>query len=157
MAVVDLDLVELHRSLVVFYRALLLQHELFLVIHDLLCNGVACPRCTVAFKVHPCLGEQILVSLQGPLRLQERCAVRAGIDVDQRIAFTYPLTLLVLHGDDEAVHLTGNQIGIGRGDRADCVKVDADVAFSSRRARNGDPRRAAAQQRRCFLSLLVVV
>ena len=69
MAVVDLNLVKLHRSLVVFYCALVLKYKLFLVIQDLLCNAVACPRGTVAFKIHLCLGEQILVSLQRPLRL----------------------------------------------------------------------------------------
>ena len=86
MAIVDLNLVILHRSLVVFYRALVLQHELFLVIQDLLCNGVARPRGTVALEVHPRLGEQILVPFQRPLRLQKRRAVRARIDVDQGIA-----------------------------------------------------------------------
>ena len=90
MAEVDLNLVVLHRSLVVFYRALVLQHELFLVIQDLLCNGVARPRGTVAFQVHLCLGEQILVSLQRPLRLQKRGAVRTRIDIHQRIALTLP-------------------------------------------------------------------
>ncbi len=93
MAVVDLNLVKLHRSLVVFYRALVLQHKLFLVVQDLLRNGVARPRGAVAFKVHLRLGEHILVSLQRPLRLQKRRAVRTRIDVDQRIALLYPLTL----------------------------------------------------------------
>ena len=90
VAEVDLNLVILHRSLIVFYRALVLQHELFLVIQDLLCNGVARPRGAVAFKVHLRLGEHILVSLQRPLRLQERRAVRTRIDVNQRIALTVP-------------------------------------------------------------------
>ena len=95
VAVVDLNLVKLHRSLVVLYGALVLQHELFLVVQDLLCNGVARPRGAVAFQVHLRLGEQILVSLQRALRLQERRAVRTRIDVNQRIALLYQLTLLV--------------------------------------------------------------
>ena len=90
----------MHRSLVVFYCTLVLQHKLFLVIQDLLGDGVACPRGTVTFQVHLCLGEQILVSLQRPLRLQKRGAVRTRIDINQRIALTYPLTLRILHGND---------------------------------------------------------
>ena len=139
MAVVDLNLVVLHRSLVVLYRALVLQHELFLVIQDLLRDGVARPRGAVAFQVHLCLGEHIFVSLQRPLRLQKRCAVRTRIDVNQRIALTYPLTLREMHGNDQAIHLAGDRIGIDRRDRADGVQVDADIALLRRRGRNGDP------------------
>ena len=83
----------------------------------MLCDGVARPRVTVAFQVHLRLGEQILVSLQRPLRLQERCAVRTRIDINQRIALVYPLTLFIMHGDDQAIHLAGNRIGIYRSDR----------------------------------------
>ena len=130
MAVVDLNLVILHRSLVVFYCALVLQHKLFLVIQDLLCDGVARPRGTVAFKVHLCLGEHVLVSLQRALRLQKRGAVWTRIDVNQRIALTYQLTLRIVHGDDQAIHLAGNRIGIDRSDRTDGVKVNADSHLS---------------------------
>ena len=139
--ILDLNLVILHRSLVVFYGALVLQHQLFLVIQDLLCDGVARPRGTVAFKVHLCLREHILVSLQRALRLQKRGAVRTRIDVNQRIALLYQLPSCIVHGDDQAIHLAGNRIGIDRSDSADGVKVNADVAFLRRRARNRDLRR----------------
>ena len=69
MAVLHLNLVKLHRSLVVFYCALVLQDKLFLVIKGLLGNGVARPRRTVAIEVHLCLGELIFISLQGSLGL----------------------------------------------------------------------------------------
>src|ERR1039458_2270163 len=62
--------------------------EYFLVVQKLFGNGVARPRGTVAFQVHLCLGEQILVSLQRPLRLQKSGAVWTRIDVNQRIALT---------------------------------------------------------------------
>src|SRR5208282_6653675 len=77
MAEVDLDLVILHRSLIVFYGALVLQNQLFLVIQDLLCDRVARPRGTIAFKIHLRLCEDALVPLQRTLRLQETCAVWA--------------------------------------------------------------------------------
>ena len=75
------------------------------------------------------------------MRLQKNGAVRTRIDVNQRIALTYPLTLRIMHGNDQAIHLAGNRIGIDRGDGADGVKVNADVTLLSRRTRNGDPRR----------------
>src|SRR5579862_9906716 len=108
MAVVDLNLVKLHRSLVVFYNAIILEYELFLVIQDLLGNGVACPRGAVSFKVQLCLGEQILVSLQRTLGLQKQRAVRTRIDFNQRITLTDPLTLRILNGNDKSIHLAGN-------------------------------------------------
>ena len=152
MAVVDLHLIKLHRSLIVLYCALVLQNKFFLIIQDLLCNGVACPGGTVPFQVHLRLGEHVLVSLEGSLCLQKSCAVRTGIDVDQRVALPNQLTLLVVHGDDEAVDLAGNRIGIDRGHRADFVKIDADVTFRSGRGRNVDLRRRG---RGFFLAFVV--
>jgi hypothetical protein len=46
-----------------------------------------------------------------------------------------------VHGDDQAIHLAGNRIGIDGSDGTDCIKVNADVTFLGRRARNGDFRR----------------
>ncbi len=60
MTVVDLNLVKLNYSLIVFYYAIVLQHQLCLIIHHLLCNRVTRPRVTVAFEVQLCLSEQIL-------------------------------------------------------------------------------------------------
>jgi hypothetical protein len=86
VGVVNLNLVKLYRSLIVFDCALVLQDELFLIIEDLLCDGFARPRSAVAFQVHLRLAQNVFVSLQRPLRLQKRRAIRAGVDVDQRIA-----------------------------------------------------------------------
>ena len=69
MAVADLNPGVLHRPLVVLLPSLVLEHELFLVVEDLLRNGVARPRVTVALQVHPRLGEQVLSRSSTPLRL----------------------------------------------------------------------------------------
>jgi hypothetical protein len=61
-----------------------------------------------------------------------------------------------MHGNDQAIHLAGNRIGIDRGDCANGVKVDADITLLSRRTRNGDPRRGRACGRRFFGFLVVV-
>ena len=90
MAEVDLHLVVLHRALIVLDRALVLQHQLFLVVQDLLGDGVAPPGGAVALEVHLRLREHILVALQRPLRLQQRGAVGTRIDIDQRIALLLP-------------------------------------------------------------------
>jgi hypothetical protein len=119
VAEVDLDLIVLHRSLVVLYRALVLEHELFLVVQDLLCNGVARARGTVASQVHLGLRQHIFVSLQRPLRLQQHGAVGTRIDIHQRIALLYDLTLLIVDGHDQPGHLAGNRSGIDRGYRTD--------------------------------------
>ncbi len=71
MAVVDLNLVKLHRSLIVFYCALILQHKLFLVVQQLLLDRVARPCGTVAFNIHLRLCEHVLVALERSLRLQK--------------------------------------------------------------------------------------
>ena len=125
-------------TLIVLYRALVLGHKFLLVIQDLLCDGVAVPCRAVTSQIHAGLREDIFVSLQRPLRLQKRCAVGTRIDVNQRIALIYSLTLLVVDVNDQAIHLAGNGIGIDRGDGADGVQVDADIAFFRRRGRNGN-------------------
>jgi len=87
------------------------------------------------------LGKHVLVALERTLRLQKSRAVRTRIDVNQRIALTYQLTLLKMHGHNRACHLAGNRIGIERGNRTDGVKINADVTCLSRRASNRDLRR----------------
>jgi hypothetical protein len=83
-------------------------------------------------------------------------ALRAHVDVNERIVLTYSLTLRIMHGNDQAIHLAGNRIGIDRGYGADGIKVDADVTLLGRRGRNGDPRRGRACGRRFFGFLVVV-
>ena len=43
MAVFDLQLVKLHRSLIVFHGAFILHHQFFLIVQDLLGHGIARP------------------------------------------------------------------------------------------------------------------
>ena len=51
------------------------------------------PGDLVAFQIHLRLGEQILVALQGALRLGKLGLVLAGVDIDQRIALLAPSAL----------------------------------------------------------------
>ena len=136
VAKIDLNLLELHRSLVVLYGAFVLHNQLLLIVQNLLGDGVAGPRVLVARQIHLRFGEQILVAFERPLRLQKLSAVGTRIDVDQRIALVDALALRVVHGIDQAVDLAGNRIGVDRGDGADGVEVDADTTLLRRRARN---------------------
>ena len=55
----DLDLVVPNCPLVDLHRAFVLQNEFFLVVQQLLGNGVARPRLAVTLRVHLCLRQQI--------------------------------------------------------------------------------------------------
>ena len=138
MAVVDLKLVKLHRSLIVFHGAFILQHQFFLIIQDLLGNGIARPCGLIALKVHLGLCQQVLVPFERSLRLQKRCHVLTIIDVRQPISLLDELTLLVVHRKDHPGHLAKNGRGIDRSDRSDRVQIDSDVPFFGRGSRNRD-------------------
>ena len=94
MAVLQLHLVVLNAALIVLDGALVLQHQLFLIVDGLRCNGIFCQGIAVALQIHLRLGQYVLVALQRPLCLQQRRLIGARIDVDQRIALAYLLTLL---------------------------------------------------------------
>ena len=108
-----------------------LEDELLLVVELLLGDGVPRPRGAVPLEVHLGLGEDVLVALERPLRLQERrlgtaagrCR-RAGPRLDA-------LPLLVVHGDDEAAHLARDRGRVDGRDRADRLEVDVDVPRSA--------------------------
>jgi hypothetical protein len=91
------------------------------------------------------------------LRLQQRGAVGTRIDIHQRIAGLYELTLLIVDGHDQPSHLARNRSGINRGYRTDGVEIDADAALLSRGTGYVDPRRRFCRQGRClFRSFLAV-
>lgn len=69
VAIIDLDLVVLHGSLIVFDGALILKDELCLIVQYLLGNRIALPRILITDKVHSRLSKDILVPLQNALRL----------------------------------------------------------------------------------------
>jgi hypothetical protein len=48
MTILDLELVKLDCSLIIFDRTLFLQNELFLIVEGLFGDSVACPRVTKA-------------------------------------------------------------------------------------------------------------
>jgi len=129
VAVFDLHLIVLHGPLVILYRALILQDNFFLIVQELLLDGIAGPRGAVAFHIHLRLCEYVLIALQRALRLQEIRLILARIDVDQRIALADHLPFFKVHGYNQAVNLAGNGVGIDRGYGSDFVKVNADVAL----------------------------
>ena len=63
-----------------------------------------------------------------------------------------------MHGDDQAIHLAGNRIGIFRRDGTDVVKVYTNVTLSGRCTRNGNPRSNTFRRRGSrFLGFLAMV
>ncbi len=66
---------------------------LFLIIQNLLCDGVARPGGVVTVKIHLRLSEHILILLKCALGLQERGLIGTRVDVNQRVALTHTLTL----------------------------------------------------------------
>ena len=87
VAVVDLNLVELHGSLVDLYHAFVLQHELFLVVQDLLGDSVARPCRFVAFQIHSAWPSKFSSRCKVPWACKSVALVRSRIDVNQGIAF----------------------------------------------------------------------
>jgi hypothetical protein len=84
----------LHGSLIVLYGALILQHQLFLVIQDLLGDAFTRPRRTVTIKVHLRLRQYVLVPLECSLGLDECGLLLTIIDVYQRISLLDDIALL---------------------------------------------------------------
>jgi hypothetical protein len=152
VAEIELNLIILHRALIVLNRSLILQHQFFLVVQQLLLDGIARPCGAVALKIHLSLGKHVFVSLQSALSLQEIRLVGARINVNQRIPLPHQLTLLEVHSNDQAIDLAGNRIGIDGSDRTDRIEVYADISFLSRRGRNRDFRRSG----RDFFPVLMV-
>ena len=129
VGVTQLHLVELQGSLVGFDGALVLQDDLFLVFQGLFRDGIARPGILVALEVHFGLGQQVGVAVQVSLGGEHVGLVRPGIDLDQGLAAVHQLPFTVVHLGDDTGYLADQGGGIDRGDGADGVQVDADVAF----------------------------
>src|SRR5580700_1485619 len=125
----DLDLLVLHRTLVVFYRALILQDELFLVVERLLGNAVPRPCVAVTLKIHLRLGKDIGIAFECALGLQELRLEGAGIDIDQWLPLANQLAFLVMDFVHQAGHFAGDGVGIDRRDGTDRIQVDPDISL----------------------------
>jgi len=86
VTIVDLNLIKLKHALVEFYRALLLQNELFLIIQSLFRYSSPCPSLAEALSVHLPLCQKAFVSIQGSLSLQQSRAIGAIVNINQRVA-----------------------------------------------------------------------
>lgn len=71
MAEGNLYFVELYRALIIFYRAFVLQYDLFLVIEGLLWNAVPGPGVAVSLQVHVGLRQDVDVAVERTLGLQK--------------------------------------------------------------------------------------
>ena len=129
VGVSQLHLVELQGPLVGFDGALVLQDDLFLVFQGLFRDGIARPGILVALEVHFGLGQQVGVAVQLPLGGEHVGLVLPGIDLDQGLAALDQLPFTVVHLGDDTGYLADQGGGIDRGDGADGVQVDADIAF----------------------------
>ena len=156
MAIVHLDLIELHGTLIDFDGAFFLQHQFFLIVQGLLRNCFARPRFAIAVQIHLCLGQQILIPLQRALGLQQIRLVRAGIDIDQRVAFADDLTFPVVHRGDNSVHLAGDRTGIDRRDGSDRIEVETNIAFRGGGGRQRDWSAASSCRARGLCGVLFV-
>jgi len=130
------------------HRALVLGHQLFLVVQRLLLNRIARPRRLVARQVHLRLRQYPLVPLQNPLRLGQRCRVRSRVDLDQRRALLHQLSLRVVNRRHNPVHLAADRRGIHRSHRPDGVHIHADVSLQRRHRCDYDRTRALPPRRR---------
>ena len=129
MAVFELNLVILHGALIVLYSALILEHDLFLIVEQLLVDGILRPCIAIAVHIHLGLGKNVGISLQRALGFEQLRLVGAGIDVDQRIAFLDELPFCVMYRGEDAAGLRGDVGGVDRGDGPDGIEIYADAAF----------------------------
>jgi hypothetical protein len=152
----QLHLVVLQRSLVRFDGSLVLQDNLFFVVEGLFGYRIARPGILVALKVHLGLGQQVGVPVQVPLGGEHVGLVGPGIDLDQGLAAVDDLTFTVADLADDAGYLADNGGGIDRGNGADGVQVDTDVALFGDSGVQGDgaapsaPAAAAGRRRGLF-------
>ena len=125
----DLDLVILNRAFVILYRALILQHDFFLIVEGLLRDGVPRPRIAIPLQIHFCLCEHVGVTLERAFGLHELRFKGPGIDIDQCLAFANQLTFLVINLTYHSGDFAGDRSGINRGDRADGGEIHRNISF----------------------------
>ncbi len=140
VAVVELQLIEVHGTVIILDGTLGLLDEFFLVRDGLLGDGIAGQGRPIAREVKLRLRQDALIVLQCALSLHQRRTIGSRVNVNQRITLFDALILLVIHRHDHAVDLAGDGAGVHRRHRADGLQVDADIALDRRGGRDGHSR-----------------
>ena len=157
MAIIYLDLVVLHCSLIDFYGALVLEHHFLLIIQSLLRYSPSIPRFAVALQVHFRLRQEILVPLKRALRLHQRGLIRTSVNLNQWIALANDLPLFVVHLGDNSVHLARNRSSVNWRDRADTVEIKSNIAFLRGSGRHGNRTTPHSWRTRILRAVIVLV
>src|SRR6267154_2683899 len=105
VTVAKLDHCILHLTKVEFDGSLVLNHDLFLVVENLLCDSVRSEGLLVASKIDLRLAQNSAVVIQETFCLLQLCLVGTRINIDQRVAFLYHLPLGIVHCKDLTAHL----------------------------------------------------
>ena len=129
MTVAKLDYCILHLTKVEFDGSLVLNDDLFLVVENLLCNSVRSEGFLVASKINLRLLENPAVVVEQTFCLLQLRLVGTWIDVNQRVAFVYDLSLGIMHCKDLTAHLAED---VYRGNwryRSESINIDAHIAL----------------------------
>src|ERR1700731_1054892 len=100
VAVANLDLCVLQLTKVEFDGSLILNHDLLLVVENLLCNSVRSEGLPVASKINLRLLEYPTVVIEQTFCLLQLCPVGTRIDIDERVALVHDLPLAIVHCKD---------------------------------------------------------
>ena len=98
MAVAELDLGVPHLAKVEFHRSLVLDNPLLLIVEHLFGNCVGNKRLLIACEIDFCLSEHCFIVLKQTFCLLQLRLVRTWIEVNERVAFVYDLSFVVVHG-----------------------------------------------------------
>ena len=137
LAVIQIHFVHVNYALVGSHGALSLMHCGDLGGVDLFLNGVLLEQFVVAVQIDAGIVQHGLVLDQLALGLLQRGLIRAGIELQQQVAFMDQVAFLVMDGHQLAIHAALHCNGIDRGDGAIAGIVDADTPFVSARSHHG--------------------
>ena len=128
---VELGLI--HRRLIRFQRATVLGNQGCLGVQGLLGNGVLGKQAAIALQIDLRVLQLRLILLQGALRLIQRHAIGARIDLRQQVTGVDFLPLLEQHLDQFTIHPTAHIHRVIGGDRTQGVVMHRQSGFFHRR------------------------
>src|SRR5258706_5911113 len=127
VTVTKLDLGKLHLAKVEFDGSLVLNHNLLLVVENLLCDGIRSEGIVVAGKINFRLLQTPAVVIEQAFGLLQLCPVGTRIDVDERIALVYGLPLAIMHGKDLTTHLAEDVYRRNWRHRTESIDIDTHI------------------------------
>ncbi len=152
VAVSDIELLGIDLGLVHLHRALVLLHQIDLVLVLLARHGIGLGERLVAREIHARLIKQTLVARELPFGLLQRGLVGPRIDLREEVALLDELAFLEADIGQLAIDLRPHRHGRERRHRAERVERDVDVAFGGggrddRHRRRGITARASCRLR----------